>query len=154
MKSKETIIKKFDKLKEKGDPSEKEALVEEICNELMLHAELEEQLFYRAAREAIDEDDLRNEAAVEHASAKELIEQIQAMDVSDEMLDAKVTVLGEYMEHHLEEEKELFPKVKKAKVDLEALGEEMAMLKQSMLVQPMAAAGAKKRGSRGASPGK
>lgn len=88
----------------------KEAIVEESCNELMLHGELKEQLLYPAAREAIEKDDLPNEAEVEHASAKELIEQIQAMDVSDERLDAKVTVLGKYMEHHLEEEKSCFPR--------------------------------------------
>jgi hemerythrin superfamily protein len=126
------LFKEFDKLKEKGDAADKEALVEQICMELTMHAELEEELFYPAAREAIDDDDMMNEAEVEHASAKDLIEQLQALDSSDSTYDAKVTVLGEYVNHHVEEEeKEMFPKVKKAKLDLEALGEEMATLKET-----------------------
>jgi hemerythrin superfamily protein len=144
------LFKEFDKIKEDGSAEEKEALVQEICNELLVHAEVEEQLFYPAAREAIDEEDLLDEAVVEHASAKDLIEQIQALKSSDPLYDAKVTVLGEYIEHHVEEEeKEMFPKVKKAKIDLDALGEEMTQLKESMMVQP-AAASAKKSGGRNA----
>lgn len=132
------LFKDFDKLKEKGSDEEKQALVEEICNELLLHTQVEEKIFYPAAREAVEEDML-NEAEVEHASAKDLIEQIQALKPSDPMYDAKVTVLGEYIEHHVEEEeKEMFPKVKKAKLDLEALGEEMNRLKEAQMQPPAA----------------
>lgn len=132
------LFKDFDKLKEKGSDEEKQALVEEICNELLLHTQVEEEIFYPAAREAVEEDML-NEAEVEHASAKDLIEQIQALKPSDPMYDAKVTVLGEYIEHHVEEEeKEMFPKVKKAKLDLEALGEEMNRLKEAQMQPPAA----------------
>lgn len=145
------LFKDFEKLKEKGDASEKEALVEQICAELTVHAEIEEEVFYPAAREAIDDDDLMNEAEVEHASAKDLIEQLQAMDSSDPTYDAKVTVLGEYVNHHVdEEEKEMFPKVKKAKLDLEAIGEEIATLKQTKETQLMGDA-AKASGTRGSS---
>lgn len=130
------LFKDFEKLKEKGDAADKEALVEQICAELTVHAEVEEELFYPAAREAINDDDLMNEAEVEHASAKDLIGQLQEMDSSDPTYDAKVTVLGEYINHHVEEEeKEMFPKAKKAKLDLEALGEEMAALKQTKETQ-------------------
>lgn len=133
------LFKDFDKLKDSGDAEAKQALVEQICNELILHTQIEEEIFYPAAREAVEED-MINEAEVEHASAKDLIEQIQALDPSDPMYDAKVTVLGEYIEHHVEEEeKEMFPKVKKAKLDLEALGEEMSSLKESRQMQPLAA---------------
>ncbi|MDQ9169294.1 hemerythrin domain-containing protein [Oxalobacteraceae bacterium R-40] len=140
------LFKDFDKLKEKGEPEEKQALVEEICNELILHTQIEEEIFYPAAREIVEED-MVNEAEVEHASAKDLIEQIQALDPSDPMYDAKVTVLGEYIEHHVEEEeKEMFPKVKKSKLDLEALGEEMSTMKEARPMQPMSASGKGKGG--------
>lgn len=135
------LFKDFDKLKEKGDAADKEALVAEICAELTVHAEIEEEVFYPAAREAIDDDDMMNEAEVEHASAKDLIEQLQLMDSSDPTYDAKVTVLGEYVEHHVEEEeKEMFPKVKKAKLDLDALGEEISTLKEAKETQLMGSA--------------
>lgn len=141
------LFKDFDKLKEKGDAADKEALVEQICAELTVHAEIEEEIFYPAAREAINDDDMMNEAEVEHASAKDLIEQLQAMDSSDPTYDAKVTVLGEYINHHVqEEETEMFPKVKKAKIDLDALGEELATLKETKETQLMGTA--KPSGSR------
>jgi hemerythrin superfamily protein len=139
------LFKDFEKIKEEGDASEKQALAEEICTELTLHAEVEEELFYPAAREAIEEEDLLNEAEVEHASAKDLIAQIREADPSDPMFDAKVTVLGEYINHHVEEEeKEIFPQVKKSKqLDLDALGEEIAALKVTRLSQPMEMDGGK-----------
>lgn len=140
------LFKDFDKLKESGDAADKEALVAEICAELTIHAEVEEELFYPAVRETIDDDDMMNEAEVEHASAKDLIEQLQAMEASDPMYDAKVTVLGEYINHHVEEEEgEMFPKTKKAKLDLEALGEDMLMLKETKQTQMAADAGKAKR---------
>jgi hemerythrin superfamily protein len=126
------LFKDFEKIKDDGEAADKEAIVQEICAELTLHAEAEEEIFYPAAREAIEEQDLLDEAEVEHASAKDLIAQIEAMDSSDPLYDAKVTVLGEYIDHHVqEEEKEMFPKVKKAKLDLEALGEEILQFKET-----------------------
>jgi hemerythrin-like domain-containing protein len=140
------MFKDFDKLKEEGDSAEKEALVKEICAELTVHAEIEEELFYPTVRKAIDDDDMMNEAEVEHASAKDLIEQLLSMDPEDEMYDAKVTVLGEYIDHHVEEEQnEMFPKAKKAKIDLEALGEELAELKETKQSQPLSTQGKSKR---------
>ena len=87
----------------------------EICVTLTVHATIEEELFYPAAREAEVETDLLDEAEVEHASAKDLIAQIEGMGPDDELYDAKVTVLGEYIDHHVkEEEGEMFPKCRKA----------------------------------------
>jgi len=80
-----------------------------------VHATVEEELFYPAARDVLEKDeDLVDEATVEHASAKDLIAQIQSMEPSDELYDAKVTVLGEYIDHHVkEEEDEMFPRFAK-----------------------------------------
>ena len=83
-------------------------------------------------RAAIDDGDLMDEAQVEHASAKDLIEQLQSMQPDDECYDAKVTVLGEYVMHHVkEEEEEMFPKAKKADLDLKDIGERLALCSSS-----------------------
>ena len=93
-----------------------------------------EEIFYPVVREAIDDDDLMNEAVVEHTTAKDLIAQIQSMRVSDPMYDAVVKVLGEYINHHVEEEQdEIFPKARKSKLDLEEIGREMAERKEVLL---------------------
>jgi hemerythrin superfamily protein len=139
------LFKDYEKMKDDGEAADRQALAEEICTELTLHAEVEEELFYPAAREVIEEEELLDEAEVEHASAKDLIAQIREGDPSDPMFDAKVKVLGEYVNHHIEEEeKEMFPKVKKAKqLDLDALGEEIAALKVTKMSQPMDMEGGK-----------
>lgn len=133
----EGIFKQFEKLKDQhGSADEKAALAQQACNELRVHAQLEEEIFYPAARKAIKDDDLMDEAVVEHAGAKDLIEQLEAMDPSDELYDAKVTVLGEQIEHHVkEEEGELFPKVKKAKVNTAALGAKMKERKKVLMAE-------------------
>ncbi len=128
------MFKEFEKLCKKDDTEGKEALATHICQALTVHAQLEEEIFYPVVREAIDDDDLMNEAVVEHTSAKDLIAQIQSMRASDPMYDAVVTVLGEYINHHVEEEQnEIFPKARKAKVDLEEIGIEMAERKKILM---------------------
>ena len=128
------MFKEFEKLSKKDDEEGKQELATQICQELMVHAQLEEEIFYPAAREAIEDEELMNEAVVEHNSAKELIAQIQSMGASDPMFDATVKVLGEYVSHHIEEEQnEIFPKVEKAKVDLEEIGAEMAQRKEELM---------------------
>jgi hemerythrin-like domain-containing protein len=128
------MFKEFEKLSKKDDEEGKRELATQICQELMVHAQLEEEIFYPAAREAIEDEDLMNEAVVEHNSAKELIAQIQSMGASDPMFDATVKVLGEYVNHHIEEEQnEIFPKVEKAKVDLEEIGAEIAQRKEELM---------------------
>ena len=130
------LFKDFEKIKEEDSDDGKQGLVQQICNELTIHTQVEEEIFYPAAREAIDEQDLLDEAEVEHASAKELIAQLQSMEADDELYDATVTVLGEYVNHHIKEEQdEMFPKVKKAKLDVQALGEEMMRRKQELQVE-------------------
>ncbi|SEO51902.1 hemerythrin domain-containing protein [Nitrosovibrio sp. Nv6] len=128
------MFKEFEKLCKKNDEEGKEELAVQICKELTVHAQLEEEIFYPAAREAIDDDDLMNEAAVEHTAAKDLIAQIQSMDVSDPMYNATVTVLGEYVNHHVEEEQNvIFPKVQKAKMDLEEIGSQIVERKEVLM---------------------
>ena len=128
------MFKEFEKLSKKDDKEGKQELATQICRELAIHAQLEEEIFYPAAREAINDDDMMNEAMVEHNSAKDLISQIQSMGPSDPMFDATVKVLGEYVNHHVEEEQnEIFPKVEKAKVDLEEIGTEMAQRKEELM---------------------
>ncbi|KIO50494.1 hemerythrin [Nitrosospira sp. NpAV] len=128
------LFKEFEKLCKKNDEGGKEELAAQICKELTVHAQLEEEIFYPAVREAIDDDELMNEAMVEHGSAKDLISQIQSMAASDPMYDAVVTVLREYINHHVEEEQnEMFPKVKKSDMDLEEVGLEMVERKKVLV---------------------
>jgi hypothetical protein len=94
---------------------------------------VEEEIFYPALREALEDDDLVDEAVVEHASAKQLIAELEGMEPGDDLYDAKFTVLGEYVKHHVKEEQnEIFPQAKKSKMDLEQLGQEIAERKEQM----------------------
>jgi len=112
-------------------------LAMQICMELTVHAQIEEEIFYPAVREAIKETDLLNEAEVEHAGAKDLIAQLQEAGEVDDMFDAKVKVLGEYIDHHVKEERnELFPKARAArKLDLVAMREELAARKEELMAE-------------------
>lgn len=129
------LFKKFAALKSDGDAEseEKMAVVQKICDALTVHTTIEEEIFYPAVRQAIADADLMDEALVEHAGAKELISQLESMDAGDDLFDAKVTVLGEQIDHHVEEEEgDMFPKAKKAKVDLEGLGAAMTARKEEL----------------------
>jgi hemerythrin superfamily protein len=110
-------------------------LARQICHELSVHAQLEEELFYPALRAALKDTDMLAEAEVEHQSAKELIAQIEGMGEADEMFDAKVKVLGEYVDHHIKEERnEIFPKARSArKVDLVAMRDELMARKEELV---------------------
>ena len=121
------MFKEFEALKEKDDADDEKAdLVGRICAALTIHATVEEEIFYPAVREAIDDEELMDEADVEHASAKDLIAQLQESSPGDDHYDAKVTVLGEMIDHHVkEEEGEMFPKAKEA-LDTFAIGAELA----------------------------
>jgi len=129
------LFTQFRKLSEaKAAADERKAIADRICMELTVHADIEEQIFYPAAREAIGDADLLNEAEVEHASAKDLIAQISGMDADEELFDAKVIVLGEYIDHHVEEEREeMFPKARKSDMDLKAMVEDIKALKEELL---------------------
>jgi hemerythrin superfamily protein len=125
-------FKDFEKAKYK-DPNACKEFMASICKAITLHARLEEEIFYPAVRERIDDDDLMNEAQVEHNSAKQLIADIEKMSGDDPMLKASATVLSEYIQHHVrEEENEMFPKVKRLKLDLQGLGEQMLARKEEL----------------------
>jgi len=111
--------------------SKKADLAKTICRELTVHTRIEEEIFYPAAREALKETALLDAADVEHASAKELIAQIEDGSPNDDHWEARVTVLGEYINHHVQEEQnKLFPKVRKSSIDLHALGEQLQARKK------------------------
>jgi hemerythrin superfamily protein len=138
-------VKKAFKEFEKMDRSDSETcrqVVQSVCNDLRVHTMLEEEIFYPAVREAIEDEDIMNEAAVEHETAKTLIEQLDNMEPDDPNYYATFTVLGEYVMHHVkEEEGEMFPQAKKAKeLDLEALGEQMRTRKEELMAEAERAA--------------
>jgi len=123
----------YDELEDKDD-DRKADLAEQICLALKVHAQVEEEVFYPQAREATKENDLIDESLVEHATVKNLIREIEAMEVGDELYDAKIRVLGEMVKHHIkEEEEELFPELELAKIDLKAVGKELAERKEELM---------------------
>lgn len=129
------MFDEFQQMKEDNAPDEeaKQLLVEAACAELTIHMQVEEELFYPTLRDAIDDMDLLDEAEVEHASVKRLITELAAMQPEDDLYDAKFSVLGEYVKHHIqEEEKQIFPKAKKAEIDLDGLGNEIRQRKQEL----------------------
>ena len=131
------LFAEYDELaSDEAEGEERQALAEQICAMLTAHATVEEEIFYPAAREAGVETDLLDEAEVEHASAKDLIAQIRSMSPDDDLFDAKVKVLGEYVNHHVEEEEgEMFPRCRKAKMDLAGLGATIAERKSELLAE-------------------
>jgi hemerythrin-like domain-containing protein len=132
----EAVSALFEQYEKARSSTKKFDLVQKICHELTIHAEIEEEIFYPAVRKAIHDDPLLNEASVEHASLKALIAQVKGKAVDSEpMFDAKITVLSEYVKHHVKEEQdEMFPKAKKSGLDLKALGAELAARKEELNV--------------------
>ena len=130
----EELFEKFEKAK---GADRKKALAEQICTELVVHTVIEEEIFYPACAAEIDDEDLLDEAYVEHDGAKVLVAEIIAGSPDQEFYDAKVSVLSEMIDHHVEEEEKrgegLFSKAKAADMDLMALGERMAERKQELL---------------------
>ena len=113
---------------------EKRDLAAQICKELTVHAQIEEEIFYPEVREAIDGEALLDEAEVEHATAKDLIRQISEMEPDDDLYNARVTVLGEYIDHHVKEERdEIFVKARKSRLDLVAMADELSQRKMELL---------------------
>jgi Hemerythrin HHE cation binding domain len=128
------LFSEFDKLKDDGSEEDKAAIVAQICNELTIHAAIEEEIFYPAVRKATEDADLMDEALVEHAGAKELIAQLEGASADDDLYSAKVTVLGQQIDHHIqEEERRMFREAKKAKVDTAALGAKMVKRKMALM---------------------
>lgn len=126
------LFRRFERMKD-GD-AQMSQLVEQACRELEIHAMLEEELFYPRIRERIRESDLVEEAEVEHESAKHLIHQLKRLDAEDPKYAATFAVLAEYVQHHVrEEENEIFPQVRRARIDLVAMGEELQARRQELL---------------------
>jgi hemerythrin superfamily protein len=132
----EDLFEQYEKLKDADKTEEKFAIAKKVCGALLIHMEIEEKIFYPKVRGPVHDDDLMNEAVVEHSGAKDLIEQLGLLKPDDPMFDAKIKVLSEQIEHHVEEEeKEMFPKAEKSGADLEQLGEELFAAKNQLLAQ-------------------
>ncbi|MGH8149817.1 MAG: hemerythrin domain-containing protein, partial [Steroidobacteraceae bacterium] len=119
-----------------AEHEEKLSIAQHICRMLTVHTQIEEELLYPAARDALSAEDahLVPEAHVEHASVKELIQQIQQREEVDEEYAARVEVMGEYVKYHVsEEENELFPKLERSSLDLDALGERLEERKRELM---------------------
>jgi hemerythrin superfamily protein len=114
----------------------KRELAQEICKELTVHTRIEEDIFYPACRGAVEEDMVK-EAFVEHDGAKVLMSELEKGDPGDEYYDAKMTVLSEMIEHHVEEEEKrvegLFSKARSAGLDMDKLAAEMTAEKEQLL---------------------
>jgi hypothetical protein len=128
------LFKQYEKLAKKKAPAgQRRTLAGTICGMLETHTTIEEEIFYPAARKARIESALLDEADIEHASAKDLIAQIESGDPGDDHYDARVKVLGEYIVHHVvEEQVEMFPKCRRAGMDLVALRERMQARKAEL----------------------
>ena len=116
--------------------SKKKTLVSQICTELSVHAQVEEEIFYPAVKQALKDREMIPEAIVEHATLKELIGQVEGIEPDGEMFDAKIKVLSEYVKHHVKEEQnEIFPQAKSTELDMIELGGKIAARKQVLLVE-------------------
>lgn len=127
----EDLLEQFEQEKESDEGTRRE-IAQRICAEITIHAQVEEELFYPWLKENLDEEDMDmvEEAYVEHATAKDLIAQIEGTSDIDEQFNAKVKVLGEYIKHHVqEEENEIFQEVRAEQEELDELGQEMAARK-------------------------
>src|SRR4051795_10005326 len=130
-----TVEELFEKFEKASGEGRKQSIAERICLELSVHAQIEEEIFYPACEGKVEED-LLKESYVEHDGAKVLIAEIINGEPSDEFYDAKVKVLQEEIEHHVQEEEKrmegLFAQARKAGLDMDALGEQLAARKQEL----------------------
>lgn len=125
------LFEQYGKTRSSG---KKKALVAKICTELGVHAQVEEEIFYPAVQRALKDHELVPEASVEHATLKDLIAQVKGVEPDGDMFDAKIKVMGEYVKHHVKEEQnEMFPKARNTKLDMVALGAQMAARKSELL---------------------
>lgn len=126
----------FSEYEKTRSSAKKKALVSKICTELSVHAQVEEEIFYPAVKQALKDKELVPEATVEHATLKELIAQVEDVEPDGEMFDAKIRVLSEYVKHHVKEEQnEMFPKAESTKLDMVELGAKLSERKAELLAQ-------------------
>lgn len=131
----------FEQFETARSDKKKKQIADRVCMALTVHAKIEEEIFYPACKGEV-EDDLLDEAEVEHAGAKALIAQIEAGSPADKLWEARVTVLSEYIKHHVKEEEEpggLFAQAKKAGLDMKMLGARLAVRKAELMTQMKAA---------------
>jgi hemerythrin superfamily protein len=137
------VEKLFDQYEDARDESNadlKAQIVAMVCKALTVHAQIEEELFYPAVHKDIDDaGDLVDEATVEHQMVRVLVEELESASPDDELYDAKVKVLSEYVKHHVrEEEGEVFPLARKSEIDLDALGLRLLERKEALAAQTKA----------------
>jgi hypothetical protein len=126
----------FEEFKSSRSDSKKSQLAQKICQALTVHTSIEAEIFYPAFLEATQEEDIHHEAEVEHDGAKQLIAQIEGSSPQDDYFDAKVNVLSEMIKHHVREEEKrdgMFAKARQSDMDLEALGEQLALRKTELM---------------------
>jgi hemerythrin superfamily protein len=123
----------FEQYEKSRSSARKKALVADICMELSIHAQVEEEIFYPAVKAALKDKELVPEATVEHATLKQLVAQVEGQEPDGEMFDAKIKVLSEYVKHHVKEEQtEMFPKSRKTSLDMHELGAQIASRKMEL----------------------
>lgn len=131
-----TVEDLFEQFEKARSADRKRSLAEQICMELTIHAQIEEEIFYPACEGAVEED-LLKEAYVEHDGAKVLIAEIEAGSPDEEFYDAKVKVLSEQIEHHVEEEEKrmegMFSQARRAGLDMDALGDQLRARKEQLM---------------------
>jgi hemerythrin superfamily protein len=145
----ETWFEQFDKAR---STQKKADLAARICNALTVHTTIEEEIFYPAFILATKDEDLHHEAVIEHDAAKKLIADIEASGPADDYYDAKVKVLSEMIKHHVKEEEQpggMFAEARKSRMDLLALGGEMAARKGELEAQQIAIPANKRKGANG-----
>lgn len=128
----------FDEFEETNSGAKKGKLARQICIALKVHTQIEEEIFYPACRAAGVEDDMMDEADVEHDGAKKLIDEIEAGKPGDDHWDARVKVLSEMIKHHVKEEEQrdgMFAKAKKADLDLDELGAQLQARKDELMAR-------------------
>lgn len=130
----EDLFSTFDEIKYGRADVDKKRLVGDLCREIRMHGTLEEELFYPAIRAEIADDDLMNEASVEHEGIRRLVNELECMEPADDMLNAKMHVLDTYVVHHVREEEEnIFPRARESELDLAALAGRMSRRKTKLL---------------------
>ena len=124
----------FEQYEKSRSTAKKKELVAQICKELTVHAQVEEEIFYPAVKAALKDHELIPEASVEHATLKDLIAQVEGLEPDGEMFDAKIKVMSEYVKHHVKEEQnEIFPKARATKLDMVELGAQIDARKQELM---------------------
>lgn len=127
------LFRQFEKFKKEGNLEGMQQVAQAACAALSVHAQIEEEIFYPALREAGNADDALDEADVEHSHVKELVAQIKDAEAGDDHFAARFKVLSEYVQHHVEEEEStIFSKARKADFDLDALGQQLESRKAEL----------------------